>query len=140
MWLKPSMFCEESSTGKVKFRAFPKRVGLRILLLQSIDYFGTSEHYWVVEKKIRILISKTWMVGCCIYFHCMQMGLVKSMRFIFGDDWNDVPWKSLFWSLVMMLFLWNRGPWIFVYLYMRIAWPATAEIFLVITDMRTKSV
>ena len=36
---------QRSSTGKIKFRAFPKRVGLRILLLQSIDYFGTSEHY-----------------------------------------------------------------------------------------------
>ena len=31
--------------GKIKFRAFPKRVGLRILSLESSDYFGTSEHY-----------------------------------------------------------------------------------------------
>ena len=47
---------------------FPKRVGPRILSLESVDYFGTSEHYCVVEKikiKIRILISKTAMVGCC---------------------------------------------------------------------------
>ena len=22
-------------------------------------------------------------------FHCMQMSLVMSMRYIFGDDWND---------------------------------------------------
>ena len=22
-------------------------------------------------------------------FHCMQMSLVMSMRFIFGDEWND---------------------------------------------------
>ena len=45
------MFCEES-LGKIKFRAFPKRarVGQRILSLESVDYFGTSEHYWVVEK------------------------------------------------------------------------------------------
>ena len=42
--LKPRMFCEES-LGKIKFRAFPKRVGQRILLLQSADYFGTSEYY-----------------------------------------------------------------------------------------------
>ena len=33
------------SLGKIKFRAFPKRVGARILSLESIDYFGTSEHY-----------------------------------------------------------------------------------------------
>ena len=58
------MFCEES-LGKIKFRAFPKHASPQILSLQSIDYFGTSEHYWVVEKKIRILISKTAKVGCC---------------------------------------------------------------------------
>ena len=43
------MFCEES-LGKIKFRAFPKRVGPRILSLESVDYFGASEHYWVVKK------------------------------------------------------------------------------------------
>ena len=32
------MFCEES-LGKIKFRALPKRVGPRILSLQSVDYF-----------------------------------------------------------------------------------------------------
>ena len=49
-WLKPRMFCEESS-GKIKFRAFPKRVDPHwILSLESVDYFGASEHYWVVEK------------------------------------------------------------------------------------------
>ena len=51
--------------GKIKSRAFPERVGPRILSLQSVDYFGTSEHYWVVEEKQRLLISKTAMVGCC---------------------------------------------------------------------------
>ena len=58
------MFCEES-LGKIKFRAFSKRVGPRILPLESVDYFRTSEHYWVVEKKKRrrILISKIAMVG-----------------------------------------------------------------------------
>ena len=25
--------------------------------------------------------------------HCMQMSLVMSMRFIFGDDWNDAPYS-----------------------------------------------
>ena len=35
----------EESLGKITFRAFPKRVGLGILLLERVDYFGTSEHY-----------------------------------------------------------------------------------------------
>ena len=48
-WSKPRMFCKES-LGKIKFRAFPKRVGPRILSLESVDYFGTSELYWVVAK------------------------------------------------------------------------------------------
>ena len=29
-------------------------------------------------------------------FHCMQMSLVMSMRFIFGDDWNDACKLNLF--------------------------------------------
>ena len=41
---KSRMFCE-GRLGKIKFRAFPKRVGPRILSLESVDYFGTSEHY-----------------------------------------------------------------------------------------------
>ena len=44
------MFFKES-LGKIKFRAFPKRVGPRIPSLERVDYFGTSEHYRVVEKK-----------------------------------------------------------------------------------------
>ena len=43
------MFCQES-LGEIIFRAFPRRVGPRILSLESVDYFGTSEHYRVVEK------------------------------------------------------------------------------------------
>ena len=31
--------------GKIKVRAFPKRVGPRILSLESVDYVGASEHY-----------------------------------------------------------------------------------------------
>ena len=30
--------------GKIKFRAFPKSVGPRILSLKRVDYFGTGEH------------------------------------------------------------------------------------------------
>ena len=46
----PRMFYEES-LGKIKFRAFPKRVGPRILSLESVDYVAASEHYWELEKK-----------------------------------------------------------------------------------------
>ena len=39
------------SRRKLRFRAFPDRVCPRILSLESVDYFGTSEHFWEVEKK-----------------------------------------------------------------------------------------
>ena len=87
--------------GKIKFRAFPKHVGPRILSFESVDYFGTSEHALLSgRKKIRIN-SKTAMVGCC-KLSLYPNGLVMSMWFIFGDDLNDVPCKSLFSSLAMM--------------------------------------
>ena len=35
------------------------------------------------------------MVGD-VNLHGMQMYLVMSMWFIFGDDWNDMPCKTLF--------------------------------------------
>ena len=44
------MFSEES-LEKIKFKAFPKSVGSRILSLESVDYLGTSEHFWMVKKK-----------------------------------------------------------------------------------------
>ena len=80
------MFCEES-LGKIKFGVFPKCVSPHILSLEIIDYFqleqvNTTE--WS-EKKLRILISKIVMVGCCKLSLCAN-GLVMSMQFIFGDD------------------------------------------------------
>ena len=51
--------------GKIKFRAFPEQVGPRILSLECVDYFGTSEHNSGRKKREEILISKTAMVGCC---------------------------------------------------------------------------
>ena len=36
---------EVTCLENIQFRAFPKRVGPRILSLESVDYFGTSEHY-----------------------------------------------------------------------------------------------
>ena len=36
---------------KLRFRAFPERVCPRILSLESVDYFGTSEHFGVEKKE-----------------------------------------------------------------------------------------
>ena len=78
------MFCEES-LGKIEFRAFPKRVGPRILSLESVDHFGTGEHYSVVQKKLESSLAKLRWSGV-VNLHCMQMAVAMSMRFIFGDD------------------------------------------------------
>ena len=48
----------EERLEKIKFRAFLKRVVPGILLLQSVDYFGTSDHTLLYD-----LISKTAMVS-----------------------------------------------------------------------------
>ena len=42
--IKATHVCEES-LGNIKFKAFLKRVGPRILSLESVDYSGGSEHY-----------------------------------------------------------------------------------------------
>ena len=53
----------------------------RLKALITLEQANTTE--W--SKKIRILINKTAMVGYGIVnFHCMQMGLVMSMRFIWA--------------------------------------------------------
>ena len=99
------MFCKES-LGKIKFRAFPKSVSPRILLLESVDYFGTSEHYWVVRKKKKKEEEESYVAKLrwsgVVNFHFMQIAPVMRIRFIVGDDWNDVPCKQLFGSLAMM--------------------------------------
>ena len=53
----------------------------RLKALITLEQVNTTE--W--SKKIRILISKTAMVGCC-KLSLYANGLVMSMRFIFGDD------------------------------------------------------
>ena len=63
----------------------------QILWLESIDYFGTSEHFRAPPpppKKKRILISKRQDINWSgvVNFHCIQTSLVMSMRFIFEDD------------------------------------------------------
>ena len=71
--------------GKIKFRTFPKRVGLRILSLESVDFFGAREHYLSCRKQTESSLAKLRWSGVVI-FQCMQMSVVMSMRFIFGDD------------------------------------------------------
>ena len=61
-------------------RTFRERVGPRILLLESVDYFGTSECF--TENFHGEAITGRAFLN----FHCMKMSLVMSMRFIFGDD------------------------------------------------------
>ena len=76
-----ALFCEES-LGKIdaEMSNFRERVGPRILLLESVDYFGTSECF--SENFDGEAINWSGVVN----FHCMKMSLVMSMRFIFGDD------------------------------------------------------
>ena len=69
------MFCEKS-LGKIKFRALPKRVGPQILSLESVDYFGTRKHYWVVEKEKK---NKNPLWSGDVNLHGIQMDLVMSM-------------------------------------------------------------
>ena len=65
--------------------SFPERVGPRILSLESVDYFGTSEYFSCREKEESLWAKlRCWGVG---NFHCMQMSLVMVMRFISGEFW-----------------------------------------------------
>ena len=129
-WPKPHMFCEES-LGKIKFRAFPKRVGPRILSLESVDYLGTSEHYWVVEKKkkIRILISKAALVGCC------KLSLYANA----SCDEHAVYFRRwLKWLAMWITFLIFGNAVISLDLYTRIA--CDRRLFPVVANTPTKSI
>ena len=77
-------------------RAFREQVGPRILLLESVDYFETSECFR--ENVDGEVINWSGVVK----FHCMKIGLVMSMRFIFGDDGIDAPCSSRFYFLAMI--------------------------------------
>ena len=75
------MFREES-LGNRAFRKESVHEFYRLKALITLEQVNTTE--WS-KKKIRILISKTAMVGCCKLL-LYANGLVMSMRFIFGDD------------------------------------------------------
>ena len=40
---------------EIPYRAFPERVGPRILSLESVNYFGTTDHFSGRKKKENIL-------------------------------------------------------------------------------------
>ena len=44
---------------EIPYRAFPELVGPRILSPESVDYFGTTDHFSGRKKKRIILTSKT---------------------------------------------------------------------------------
>ena len=46
---------------EIPYRAFPERVGSRILSLESVDYFGTTDRFSGRKKRI-ILIRKNFKV------------------------------------------------------------------------------
>ena len=69
----------------------------------------------------------------------MQMGLVMGMRFIFGDNWHDVPCKSLFDLWQWCNFSGIEALEFFLYLYTRIACNRV-DVFAVVANTRTKSV
>ena len=73
-----ALFCRERYVKDIKL--FRERDGPRILSLKSVDYFGTSEYF---SENFDVEAINWSGVG---NFLCMQVSLVMSMRFIFGDD------------------------------------------------------
>ena len=74
---------------EISCRAFPARLDPRILSVESVDYFGTSD-YFSRRKKRNNLDEQNF--GCeanwsgVVNCSCMQMSLKMSIRFIFGDN------------------------------------------------------
>ena len=83
-----------------------------MLSLESVDYFGTSEYFFSGRRKnvygdkrgwrgkqqqanrhiniyLTLLNPDSLTLGRVVNFHCLQMKLVMSIWFIFGDNWND---------------------------------------------------
>ena len=72
-------------TIEIPCRAFPERVGSRILLLESVgtsDYFSGRKKKNLNEHNFDGEVNWSGVVN----FHCMQMSLVMSIRLILGDD------------------------------------------------------
>ena len=107
------MFCKES-LGKIKFRAFPEQVSPQIVSLESIDYFGTSEHFSGRKKKKKnLIISKTSIVSVVNFHNCMQMSLLAMFEmthhvlitfFISGNDVISLEWRPLNFCVIIQAY------------------------------------
>ena len=65
----------------MRFRDFPQWVSPRILSLERVDNFGTSEHFsGQKKKKEQSSLAKANWSGV-VNFSCSQMSLVMSMLF-----------------------------------------------------------
>ena len=78
------MFCEEN-LGRLNLELFGNVSVHEFYLLKALITLKQVNTTVWYKKKRRILISNTAMVGCC-KLSCMQMALVMSVQFIFGDD------------------------------------------------------
>ena len=47
---------------EIPYRAFPERVGPRVLSLESVDYFGTTDHFSGRKKKKNNLNEQNFKV------------------------------------------------------------------------------
>ena len=64
----------------------------RLKALITLEQVNITE--WSNKNKNIFLAKLRW--SGVVNFHCLQMDLVMSVLFIFGDDRTDVPCKSLF--------------------------------------------
>ena len=91
--------CEES-LGKIDAK------DVEFLRNGSVHEFYRSKALITLEQlNTSVETSMRWgykLVGF-VNFHCMQMSLVKSVRVIFGGDWNDAPCSSRFCLLPLEL-------------------------------------
>ena len=93
----------------------------RILSLESIVYFGTSEYsvlQWSKKRRIFAELLQNldgeadWSGVVNVCCNSMQMSLVMSMLFLSTSYWNDAPCSSfLFLHFGNNVILSNRGPW-----------------------------
>ena len=85
----------------------------RILSLESIVYFGTSEYsvlQWSKKRRIFAELLQNldgeadWSGVVNVCCNSMQMSLVMSMLFLSTSYWNDAPCSSCFCTSAIMLF------------------------------------
>ena len=50
-YLRPLLAAVHVHRIEIPYRAFPERVGPRILSFESVDYFGTTDHFSGRKKK-----------------------------------------------------------------------------------------